>query len=184
MAAIHICPQFFSHLYFEYHLIGVFLKKEGFQYCSILLFIKLPAIFLKVVFMTNAFETVDTFHWFFPVNHSILSCKNIPLYRYWGIQETQNNSDRWRLLSSFIIFVVKCVNISALKFTETLLLLPFRIPSLIQRWKAESISAKIRSKTRMSILATSTRHSFGMTVHLITTPRRKGDKGDSYWKIS
>lgn len=39
-----------------------FLKKEGFQYCSILLFIKLPAIFLKVVFMTNAFETVDTFH--------------------------------------------------------------------------------------------------------------------------
>ena len=49
-----------------------------------------------------------------------------------------------------------------------------------QWWKTESISTKIRNKTRMSTLATIIQHSFGIPSH--GNQRRKRNKRNTNWK--
>ena len=47
--------------------------------------------------------------------------------------------------------------------------------------KVESISSKIRNKTRMSNLTTTIQHSFGSLTH--SSQRRKRNKRNPDWKI-
>ena len=49
-----------------------------------------------------------------------------------------------------------------------------------QWWKTESISSKIRNKTRMSTLTTIIQHSFGSPSH--SNQRRKRNKRNTNWK--
>jgi len=51
-----------------------------------------------------------------------------------------------------------------------------------QWWKIESISSKIRNKTRMPTLTTTIQHSFESPSH--SNQRRKRNKRNPYWKRS